>query len=152
MENHHFKWVNQLFLWPFPIATWIHGSLDATGDPGWPVTHGLGRDPATPHVQCSNRTPPLAAGHRHCEPDRVAVGFGTEMRGNATNIMICVCSLYIYIYMFVYLCIYPWCLYLVSESVSYLCMFICICLCSYLFIYLVIGWSMYWFMYLLIYI
>ena len=148
MENHHFKWVNQLFLWPFPIATWIHGSLDATGDPGWPVTHGLGRDPATPHVQCSNRTPPLAAGHRHCEPDRVAVGFGTEMRGNATNIMICVCSLYIY--MFVYLCIYPWCLYLVSESVSYLCMFICICLCSYLFIYLVIGWSMYWFMYLLI--
>jgi hypothetical protein len=150
MENHHFKWVNQLFLWPFPIATWIHGSLDATGDPGWPVTHGLGRDPATPHVQCSNRTPPLAAGHRHCEPDRVAVGFGTEMRGNATNIMICVCSLYIY--MFVYLCIYPWCLYLVSESVSYLCMFICICLCSYLFIYLVIGWSMYWFMYLLIYI
>ena len=64
----------------------------------------------------------------------------------------CMFFIYIYIYMFVYLCIYPWCLYLVSESVSYFCMFICICLCSYLFIYLVIGWSMYWFMYLLIYI
>ena len=21
MDNHHFEWVNQLFLWPFPIAT-----------------------------------------------------------------------------------------------------------------------------------
>ena len=42
MENHHFKWINQLFLWPFSSSqtvslpednslTWIHGYHTAMG-------------------------------------------------------------------------------------------------------------------------
>ena len=35
MENHHFQWENQLFLWPFSIAMFVYQRVMIQGTPSW---------------------------------------------------------------------------------------------------------------------